>query len=101
MSISRGDYTVGDVGVPIYYDTDIDMTDIDIDFEFIKPSGNVIVRDSSSISTTRATYNFASGDLDEAGTWHCRLKEEDAGYYFVPEDEVFEVAPKPSDQGVP
>jgi len=101
VSISRGDYTVGDVGVPINFDADIDMTGIDIDFEFIKPSGNVIVRDVSSISTTRAIYNWAAGDLDEAGTWRLRVREEDTGYYFVPEDEQFEVAPKPADQGIP
>lgn len=100
MNIKRGDYTVGDVGVPITYTTDTDMTGIDVNFVFTKPSGETIVRDSSSISTVTATYNWASGDLDEAGTWRGRLYENDTGYYFVPEDEQFEVAPKPEDMAV-
>ena len=98
MNIRHGDFTVGDVGVNIQITADIDLTGIDVDFIFVKPSGATITRDSTSISTYTATYTLASGDLDESGTWRVWLYEADTGYYFDADDNVFVVAPKPEDQ---
>jgi hypothetical protein len=98
--IEKGDYTVGDVGVDITYETDENMTGLDIDFIFIKPSGQAIIRENTSISTTTATYTFAAGDLDEAGTWRGRLKNQDGPYEYKPDKEEFVVTAKSEDQAV-
>jgi hypothetical protein len=71
---SKADFTVGDTNVPIDYTTDEDMTGDNIDFIFIKPSGESIIRDASSISTYTARYIWASGDLDEDGVWQYCLR---------------------------
>jgi len=98
--ISKGDFTVGDVGVSIPYTTDENMTGLDIDFIFIKPSGQAILRDATSISTTTATYTFVAGDLDEVGTWRGRLKNQDGPYEYKPDKEEFVVTAKSEDQAV-
>lgn len=96
MRIERGDFTVGDVGVPVQLTADISLAGIDINFVFIKPSGTTIRRDSTTISGSVATYTWASGDLDEAGLWWMTLYESDTGYHFK-EYVQFKVRPKPED----
>lgn len=101
MNKQRGDMTVGDVGVPITATADEDLTGKNIDFIFIKPSGETIRRDATSISTYTATYNTASGDIDEAGLWTVYLKYETNPYYYVGESgNTFYVRPKPEDMAV-
>lgn len=101
MRIQIGDYTVGDINVPISCTTDEVLTGLNIDFEFLKPSGEIIVRDASSISSYTATYNWATGDLDEAGDWYAFCKNAGSGYYYTKESgHHFYVRPKPADMAV-
>jgi hypothetical protein len=96
MRREHGDLTIGDVGVPVNYTTNEDMTGMNIDFKFTKPSGAVIVRDASSIATTVATYNTASGDIDEAGEWWIDLLNADNPFHYVGEGPMnFKVRPTP------
>ena len=99
-AIRKGDFTVGDVGVSITYTTDENMAALDIVFIFVKPSGKTIVRDATGIVTFTATYTWATDDLDEAGTWRCRLKNKDGPYEYKPDKEEFVVTEKTQDQAV-
>ena len=101
MNKQRGDMTRGDIGVPITVTADETLTAKDIDFIFIKPSGETIRRDATSISGYTATYYTLSGDIDEAGKWTVYLKYETNPYYYVGESgNTFYVRPKPEDMAV-
>jgi hypothetical protein len=98
MRIEQGELTVDDVGVSIVATTDETLTGLDIDFIFIKPSGESIRRDASSISGLTATYTTASGDIDEAGLWHVYLYNNTTGFYYNKESgNRMTVRPKPED----
>ena len=98
MRMQHGEFTVGDVGVSVVASTDETLTGLNIDFKFLKPSGETIIRDSTSISGQQVTYTWASGDLDEAGTWHCELYNATTGYTykgtgeFVVKDKIEDMA---------
>lgn len=101
MNIERGDMTVGDIGVSFIATADETLTDKNVDFIFLKPSGETIRRDATSISGYTATYNTVSGDIDEAGTWYVYLKYETAPYYYTKESgNRFYVRPRPEDMAV-
>ena len=93
-----GHLTVGDIGVPIIASTDETLTGLNIDFKLTKPSGQVIIRDASSISLKTATYNTASGDIDEAGDWYIDLFNSTTGYHYIGGSGThIYVRPKPED----
>lgn len=96
MSIERGDFTVGDIGVDIAITSNQDLTGRNIDFHFIKPGGATISRDATSINTYTATYTTIAGDLDLPGTWYVYLYDATTEFYYN-EDGVntFRVRPKP------
>lgn len=101
MNKQRGDMTIGDIGVPITVTADEALTAKDIDFIFVKPSGETIRRDATSISGYTATYNTASGDIDEAGVWTIYIKYESNPYYYTNESgNTFRVRPRPEDMAV-
>jgi hypothetical protein len=98
MRIESGELTVGDIGIPIVATTDETLTGLDIDFILIKPSGESIRRDASSISGLTATYNTASGDMDESGDWFVFLYNNTTGFYYNKESgNRMPVRPKPED----
>lgn len=97
MRIKAGDFTVGDIGVSVEITTDVDLTSVDADFVFIKPSGESIRRDATSVSTYTATYTWVAGDLDEAGEWRVWLYNETTDYFFKPSSNVFTVTDDPED----
>lgn len=101
MRMQKGDYTVGDTNVNISCTVDEVLTGKNVDFEFVKPSGETIVRDATSISGYTATYTWASGDLDEAGDWYAFLKDAGSVFYYTKESgHHFYVRPKPADMAV-
>ena len=101
MKRAYGDFTDGDIGVTITRSASISMTGKNIDFVFTKPSGETIVRDAASNTGYTATYTFASGDIDESGTWYVDLRNVTDGYDIVLKSgSSFKVRPKPEDMAV-
>jgi hypothetical protein len=94
--MQHGDFTVGDIGVSIVVTTDETLTGKNIDFKFVKPSRETILRDATSLSGQQATYTWASGDLDESGTWYVFLYNETDDYWYTKESgNAFVVRDKP------
>ena len=98
MRLAFGDYTVGDIGLPIEIVADITLSGSH-EIHFIKPSGKIIKK-TASISGATATYTWQSGDLDEDGTWEATLYNSSTGYYYKSDGRNnFTVVPKPGAQG--
>ena len=101
MNKHRGDFTVGDVDVPIIGVADEVLTGKNIDFIFIKPTGETLKRDADSVSGYNATYHTVAGDLDEDGEWSVYLYYATAPYYYTRESgNTFWVRQKPEDMAV-
>lgn len=100
MKIQHGDLTVGDVGVDVTATADATLSG-NVDFVFIKPSGETITRDADSLSGQTATYATVAGDIDEAGVWYVFLYQADTGYFYIKESgNKFTVRDKPQDMAV-
>lgn len=101
MRVETGDMTVGDIGITIQYTVDVTISGAssNIDFIFLKPSGETIRRDSTTTVAAVATYTTVAGDIDEAGDWYGWLYDEFTDFTFIPIKNKFKVAPKPQDMG--
>lgn len=98
MRIEHGVLTVGDIGIEITAELGETLTGLNIDFEFLKPDESTIMRDASSLSGTEATYETASGDIDQAGDWYIYVLNVTTGFYYNRESgHHIHVRPKPAD----
>lgn len=97
MRYTRGNVTVGDVGVTITATADIDLTGKSIYFHIIKPNNEVILREAN-VSGRTASYTTVDGDLDVSGEWVILVKDHSSGYYFTNESgNIIVVRPKPDE----
>lgn len=100
MNKQRGDLTVSDVGVPFICVVDEVITGLNIEFVFVKPSGNSIRR-TASASVYNASYTSQLGDIDEDGEWTAYLYNKTSGYFYTNESgNTFRVRPAPEDMAV-
>ena len=68
----------------------------EVDMEQVKG-----LQDEATALKDRAeALKVVAGDLDEAGIWRCRLKNQDGPYEYKPDKEEFVVTAKSEDQAV-
>jgi hypothetical protein len=91
ITINKGEY-----GVACVFNTAYDMSSFTtVAMKFTKPDGTILLVDSASNGVTvpntpivtvlgtfaaneYARYVFQNGDLDQVGTWYCRVIYDDA-----------------------
>lgn len=98
---------VNEYGVIFYFSTGFDMSSqTSLRLDFTKPDGSTLAKTSgvtapaSPVSTTLGTfaaskygkYTFINGDVDQAGTWTCRLTYGDAaGQHLISDVGTFTI----------